>query len=123
MNNKDDVIHELNNTRQKIVALINTLSDDELKIPYHPGVNPPLWEVGHAAFFFEVFILKALDQAESFNPAMDDIWDSFNIDHEDRWKPGMVPSRKETFDYIEEIYQRILARIENKELSQDDLYL
>lgn len=123
MNNKDDLIHALNNTQQKIVALINTLSDDELKIPYHPGVNPPLWEVGHAAFFFEVFILKALDQVGSFNPAMDDIWDSFNIDHEDRWKPGMVPSRKETLDYIEAIHQRILARIENKELSQDDLYL
>ncbi len=123
MNNKDDLIHELNNTQQKIVALINTLSDDELKIPYHPGVNPPLWEVGHAAFFFEIFILKALDQAQSFNPAMDDIWDSFNIDHEDRWDPGVVPSKKETLDYIEEIHQRILSRIENKELIQDDLYL
>lgn len=123
MNNKADLIHELNNTQQKIVFLINALSDDELKIPYHLGVNPPLWEVGHAAFFFEIFILKALDQAESFNPAMDDIWDSFNIDHEDRWKPGTVPSKKETLDYIGEIYHRILARIENKELSQDDLYL
>lgn len=123
MNNKDSLIQELNNTQQKIVALINALSDDELNIPYHPGVNPPLWEVGHAAFFFEIFILKALDQAESFNPAMDDIWDSFNIDHEDRWKPGMVPSKKETLDYIEEIHQRILTRIETKALSQDDLYL
>lgn len=123
MNNKDDLILELNNTQQKIVALISTLSDDELNIPYHPGVNPPLWEVGHAAFFFEIFILKALDQAQSFNPAMDDIWDSFNIDHEDRWKPGVVPEKKQTLDYIEEIYQRILARIKNKELTQDDLYL
>ena len=123
MNNKDDLIHELNNTQQKIIALINTLSDDELNIPYHPGVNPPLWEVGHAAFFFEVFILKALDKAESYNPAMDDIWDSFNIDHEDRWKPGVVPSRKETLDYVEQIYQRILARIKNRELTQDELYL
>lgn len=123
MDNKDNLLCELHNSQQKIVALINTLSDDELNIPYHPGVNPPLWEVGHAAFFFEVFILKALDKAKSFNPAMDDIWDSFNIDHEDRWQPGTVPAKKETLDYIEEIYQRIIVRIENNELSQDDLYL
>jgi iron(II)-dependent oxidoreductase len=123
MNDKDSLIQELNNTQQKLVALINTLSDDELAMPYHPGVNPPLWEVGHSAFFFEIFILKQLDQAESFNPAMDDIWDSFNIDHEDRWLPGMIPNREETLDYIEAIHQRILARIESKELTQDDLYL
>jgi len=123
MNDRSSLIQELKNTQQKIVGLINTLSDDELSIPYHPGVNPPLWEIGHAAFFFEVFILKALDKEESFDPSMDDIWDSFNIDHKDRWKPGMIPPKEKTLHYVDEIHQRILSRIENNEFSQDDLYL
>ena len=123
MNDKQSLIRELENTHQKVVDLINTLSDSELSIPYHPGVNPPLWEIGHAAFFFEVFIIKGLDKAESFDPSMDDTWDSFNIDHEDRWKPGMIPSKDKTLHYVTEIHQTILARINNNTLTQDDLYL
>ncbi len=123
MNDKQSLIQALKSTHQKVVDLVNTLSDDQLSMPYHPGVNPPLWEIGHAAFFFEIFILKALDNAESFDPSMDDIWDSFNIDHEDRWLPGMIPSRDNTLHYVDEIHKRILARIETNELTQDDLYL
>lgn len=123
MNDKQSLVQALKETQHKVVELISTLSDDEIALPYHSGVNPPLWEIGHAAFFFEIFILKALDRAESFDPSMDDIWDSFNIDHEDRWKPGMIPSKEKTLHYVDEIYQRILARIEANELTQDDLYL
>ncbi len=123
MNNKQSLIEELNNTKQKVFSLINTLSDGELAMPYHPGVNPPLWEIGHSAFFFEIFILKSLDKAESFDPSMDDIWDSFNIDHEDRWNPGVVPSKAKTLHYVDEIYQRILSRIKSNILTQNDFYL
>ena len=123
MNNKQSLILELKNTQQKIIGLVGSLTDDELSIAYHPGVNPPLWEIGHAAFFFEVFILQALDKAESFDPSMDDIWDSFNIDHQDRWKPGMIPSKEKTLAYVDVIHERILSRIENNDLSQEDLYL
>ena len=123
MNDKQSLIQALKNTHQKVVDLINTLSNSELSMPYHAGVNPPLWEIGHAAFFFEVFILKPLDKKESYNPEMDDIWDSFNIDHKDRWIAGMIPSKENTLNYVNAIHQSILTRIETKELTQDDLYL
>jgi iron(II)-dependent oxidoreductase len=123
MNDKQSLILELKNTQQKIVDLVCTLTRDELSIPYHPGANPPLWEIGHATFFYELFILKALDKAEVFDPSMDPIWDSFNIDHEDRWKPGMIPGKEKTLHYVDVIFNTILARIENNELIQDDLYL
>ena len=123
MNDKQSLIKELNNTQLKLVGLVDSLTDDELAIAYHPGVNPPLWEIGHAAAFYEEFILKALDQAESFDPSMDDIWDSFNIDHTDRWIAGMIPSKTNTLGYVNEIHQRILTRIDSNELTQADLYL
>lgn len=123
MKNKHSLIKELNNTHQKFLGLVNTLTEEQLSLPFHPGVNPPVWEMGHTAFFYEVFILQALDKAETFDPSMDDIWDSFNIDHKDRWIPGMIPSKVKTLHYVDVIYKEILARIENKELTQHDLYL
>ena len=123
MNDKQSLIEELKNSQQKIVDLVETLSDDQLSIPYHVGANPPLWEIGHSTFFFELFILKALDNADMYDPSMDPIWDSFNIDHEDRWKPGMIPDKETTLKYVDATYKTILARIEDNELTQDDLYL
>lgn len=123
MNNKKSLIQELKNTQKKTVDLVDSLTDEEISIPYHPGANPPLWEIGHSMFFYELFILQALDKADVFDASMNDIWDSFNIDHEDRWKPGMIPSREKTLHYVDVVYKTILDRIENNELTQDDLYL
>lgn len=123
MNDKQSLIIELKNSQQKIVALTNTLTDAQLSLPYHKGANPPLWEIGHSAFFFELFILNALDNADMYDPSMNPVWDSFNIDHEDRWNPGVIPSKESTLEYIDTTYKAILARIEENELSQQDLYL
>lgn len=123
MHDKQSLIQALTETHQTIRRLVTSLSDDELAVAYHEGVNPPLWELGHTAFFFEVFILQALDNIPHWNPAMDDVWDSFNIDHRDRWIPGLIPDREATLKYVDEIHRRIRERIETRPLTPQDLYL
>jgi iron(II)-dependent oxidoreductase len=123
MNDKQTLIQALTDTHRTIRRLVTSLSDDELSVPYHPGVNPPLWELGHTAHFFEVFILRALDNTASSDPDMDDIWDSFNIDHRDRWAPGLVPDRENTIKYVDAVHEAILARIVETPLTPEDLYL
>lgn len=92
-------------------------------VRYHRGVNPPLWELGHAAFFYEVFVLSALDGLPSIDPSMDDLWDSFHIEHRDRWQPGLFPGLAQTRDYFLQVYDRIRVRLESLALSADDAYL
>jgi len=123
MNDKNSLIQALTETHQTIRRLVTSLSGDELSVAYHRGINPPLWELGHAAFFFEIFILEALDQAAHFNPAMDDIWDSFNIDHEDRWAPGVIPDRENTLKYVDSIHETVRKRIESRPLTPEEVYL
>ena len=123
MNDKHTLIQALTDTHRTIRRLVTSLSDEELSVPYHPGVNPPLWELGHTAHFFEVFILRALDNTTSWNPDMDDIWDSFNIGHQDRWTPGLIPDRTNTLKYVDAIHEVILARIVEKPLTPKELYL
>lgn len=92
-------------------------------MPYHPGVNPPLWEMGHSAFFYEVFVFNLLDGIASFNPAMDDLWDSFHIEHRDRWSRNLFPGREETLAYFDTVYDRVAERILSQSLDDRTLYL
>lgn len=120
---KATLLAELEQARQRTRALITSLPDDRLDVPYHPGVNPPLWEMGHASFFYEVFVLNWLDGTPSYNPAMDDLWDSFHVDHRDRWCQALFPGRADTLAYFDTIYDRIAERIRHKPLTDEDLYL
>jgi iron(II)-dependent oxidoreductase len=120
---RDALLAELHNTRQRTRELITSLPEPALDVPYHPGVNPPLWEMGHAAFFYEVFLFSLLDSVPSIDPAMDDLWDSFHVRHKDRWSRDLFPGRQETLDYFDLVYERVAERIRNKELTDEARYL
>ncbi|MDX1589608.1 MAG: selenoneine synthase SenA [Oleiphilaceae bacterium] len=123
MHDKNGLIKALYNTREKILGLVDSLEDDQLQVPYHPGVNPPLWELGHSMFFYEVFVLNALDGTPSVDPSMDDLWDSFHMPHPERWSQTLFPGREKTLAYAEEVYQRLLDRLEQQPLTDRALYL
>ncbi|MBW4934576.1 selenoneine synthase SenA [Marinobacter sp. F4206] len=120
---QDDLLLELERTRQRTRALITSLPEEQLAVPYHPGVNPPLWEMGHAAFFYEVFVFNLLDGTPSFDPSMDDLWDSFHVEHRDRWNRALFPGRQATLDYFDTIYARVAERIRSRPLDDRTLYL
>lgn len=123
MDNRDTLLLALDNTQERMRALIDTLGEERLNVPYHPGVNPPVWEAGHCAFFYETFVRKPLDGVGSYDAAMDEIWDSFHLDHEDRWNPELFPSMADTLAYADAIYRAIRQRIEEKPLTDEAHYL
>jgi iron(II)-dependent oxidoreductase len=123
MNNKQSLLASLQQSRERVLELLNSLSAQQTKVPYLPDINPPIWEVGHAAFFFERFILQNLDKASSYNPALDDIWDSFELAHEDRWHEGLFPDKPDTLRYFDDTFNKVKQRIETKPLTDSDLYL
>lgn len=123
MHDRNSLLEALERTRLRTQTLIDSLTDEQLQVPYHPGINPPLWEMGHAAFFFEVFILGELDQRSSFDPSMDDLWDSFHIEHHDRWQPDLFPGRQQTRQYFDVVYARIAERIKTQPLTDWAKYL
>ncbi|MCG7198305.1 SUMF1/EgtB/PvdO family nonheme iron enzyme [Marinobacter pelagius] len=120
---KNSLLAELEQARTRTERLICTLSEDELDVPYHPGVNPPLWEMGHSAFFYEVFVFNLLDGTPSYDPDMDDLWDSFHVEHRDRWRSDLFPDRDKTLAYFRTIYDRVADRLLNRPLTDEALYL
>ncbi|MDI9244288.1 selenoneine synthase SenA [Marinobacter sp. CHS3-4] len=120
---KTTLLAELETARKRTRALITSLPEEALDVPYHPGVNPPLWEMGHAAFFYEVFVFNLLDGTPSYDPSMDDLWDSFHVEHKDRWARELFPGRDATLAYFDTIYDRVASRIESRPLTDRELYL
>jgi len=123
MNNKQSLLDSLQQSRERVLALVNSLSAQQTQVPYLPGINPPIWELGHAAFFFERFILQNLDGVPSYNPDLDDVWDSFELAHEDRWQEGLFPDKPDTLRYFDDTFNKVKRRIETKPLTDSDLYL
>lgn len=120
---KAQVLEELELARSRTEQLVRSLPEDKLEVPYHPGVNPPLWEMGHSAFFYEVFVFNLLDGTPSCDPSMDDLWDSFHVEHRDRWRRDLFPGREATLKYFNTVYDRVSERIGSRELTGQELYL
>ena len=111
----------LRDARHYTLALFDTLAQagyaDAARVPRLPIINPPLWELGHTAWFAEWFVLR---NAASSRPGDadghsllargDDWFDSSLVPHRTRWAldlpdPGAIQT------YCEEVLERILERL------------
>ncbi|MEE8219663.1 MAG: DinB family protein, partial [bacterium] len=43
---------------QRTIELVSDLSDEQMMGPHLPITNPLLWEIGHAAWFKEKWVLR-----------------------------------------------------------------
>jgi iron(II)-dependent oxidoreductase len=91
--------------RERTLALVADLEPAQLEVPLLALVNPFRWELGHVTFFYEAFLLQLLGQTKPLLVGAEDLYDSFKIDHDDRWSLPL-PSRQQTLAYM----QRVLGR-------------
>src|SRR5947209_5924376 len=88
--------------RQRTVALIADLSDEQLLGPRLSIVNPLLWEIGHLAWFQEKWVLRHYAQQPPIRSAGDALYDSAAVPHATRWDLPL-PSRPETLAYMQQV--------------------
>ncbi len=104
------IAHQIEDVRRVTLALVADLSDEQLELPYLATVNPMRWELCHIGFFFDNFVLSELDGGPTAFKDGADLFDSFEVDHADRWNLDL-PSRRETLAYLDTIKQRVLDRL------------
>jgi len=108
--------------RARTLALMADLSDEELEVPRLPIVNPLRWELGHVAFFYEAFLLRLLDGGEPLIEGGDELFDSFKVDHADRWSLEL-PSRAGILAYMQRVHERVIKRLGAREPDARETYL
>jgi len=107
--------------RAATLAFLQDLGPEQLMGPKLAIVNPLLWEIGHVAWFQEHFVLRRLDARAPLLAAADALYDSMKVAHDDRWDLAL-PTLAGTLAYMEDVCERLLARLDRSPASADDSY-
>jgi len=107
---------ELRASRDHLTRITADLDGDRLRGPKLAIVNPPLWELGHVAWFQEYWCLRRSARRgmpDSILPGADALYDSTKVAHDTRWDLPL-PDLKATRSYQAEILERALHRLERE---------
>src|SRR5437899_10744836 len=99
-------IESLREARQRTLALVGDLNDEQMMGPRLEIVNPLLWEIGHVAWFQEYWALRHLNGRAPMLEQGDALYDSAKVAHETRWDIPLL-SRNEVQDYMQAVLGRV----------------
>lgn len=91
--------------------LCDQLDDEQLLGPKLEVVNPPLWELGHVAWFYERWVIRHALAAPPVLDAADSLYDSMTIDHKIRWDL-VLPDRQRAYGYADAVRERVVEALE-----------
>ena len=106
--------------REKTFQLVEDLTDEQMMGPKLEMVNPLLWEIGHASYFQEFWVLRRNDE-DSLIPNADKIYDSIHIPHEARWDLPLL-SRTKIYQYLQDVRDKVLEILESSRITEEDIF-
>jgi iron(II)-dependent oxidoreductase len=106
-----DLIAIMREFRARTLDLVADLDDRQLIGPRLAIVNPPLWEIGHVAWFQEFWILRDLKKRKAINETHDQLYNSTDVAHDTRWEL-LLPSLEATRRYMDEVLDRSVEYID-----------
>ena len=117
------LIENMQDARNRTLELVRDLDDEQLMGPRLPIVNPLRWEIAHAAYFYEYFILRQLYGRESIiGERADQLYDSNAIAHDTRWDLPLL-TRTETLTYMQEVFDRLAERLDDGMATEQDSFI
>ena len=113
-----EISNRLIDTRKRELDLMRDLSDEQMVGQRMRIVEPPIWEFGHVGWFQDKWILQNLDHRKPSDENAEALYNSFKIPNAERWELAF-PSRGQTFEYITDILEQVIRRLESRD--PDDL--
>jgi len=123
--NAEALVLALIETRQRTLGLIQAwqVALPDLVVPCLPGMNPPLWEWGHIAWFQEWWTVRNRQRyqgtrsastgdafAASLLPHVDALYNSSEVAHDSRWSLPL-PDLQGTQRYLAEVLAHSLSHL------------
>lgn len=101
----DALLADLKDARARTLALVADLPDDALIGPRLKIVNPLLWELGHIAWFQELWVLRRARGMRRED--RDALYDSSNVPHDTRWDLPLL-SRAAVLRYLNDVLDEVV---------------
>ncbi len=107
--------------RSRTLQLVASLDDEQLTVPKLPIVNPTLWEIGHAAWFQERWVVQHAARKNAICADGPQLFDSIALEHDIRW--GLpVPSRASMIAYLGKVRDTVLELLHEGPVSDELIY-
>ena len=105
------LIDSMEDARRRTLTLIDGLDAAQLMGPRLAIVNPLRWEIGHAAYFYEYWILRQHLGLQPVLDGVDSLYDSITIAHDERWDLPL-PTLEDTLAYMRAVHDRVRRHVE-----------
>jgi hypothetical protein len=115
------LVRRVHDARDHTLALVADL-EAQCEVPLLALVHLFRWELGHVAFVYEAFVLQLLGQTTPLLVGAENLYDSFKIDHDDRWSLPL-PSRQQTLEYMQRVLDAVVERLQGYDPSAQETYL
>ena len=106
--------------RERTLLAYADLDDDRFVVPYLRIINPPRWELGHVAWFWDYWFVQRGCGAPALRPGSDDEYNSAIVPHAARWTMAL-PDRIGTLGYLDSVHARVIAEL-SRGVSDDAAY-
>jgi len=111
----------LADARNRTLELVADLDDRQMIGPRLAIVNPPLWEIGHVAWFQEFWTLRHLRGRRPLVEGADALYNSADVAHDTRWELRL-PSRERTLAYMNAVLEEVVEALGRSEASPEEIY-
>ena len=101
------ILIALQEARNRTLDLVADLNDEQLMGPRLGIVNPLRWEIGHIAYFQEVWCLRHFRGREPVLANGDRLYDSALVHHDTRWDLAL-PSRQDTLSFMRRVLDGLI---------------
>ncbi len=124
----DALDRALVDAHERTWAVLADLTPSQWTVPYHRGINPPLWECAHVAWFTEWWVLREgywndRNEPQTRGPSTlvgaDRWFDSARVAHGDRWTLDL-PSHATLRAYAAGVLDS--ARAKRRTVADDAIY-
>ena len=115
---KAAIAEALSEARERTLALVEPLDDEQLNTVYSPILSPLAWDLGHIANFEELWLVQTIGQREPLHGELGRFYDAIENPRKVR---GELPILRddELRAYMADVRERTLDVLEGVEIAPD----